>query len=583
MLRRTYSILAALLLIAVLVIGLFSFQTIRSYSDQVNSEFIKAAASEASVRLATGTPAASVATELQAAFRLQGMPVRLTLIRRDGTVVFDSDGEADSMENHLSRSEVAAALGNLGYGAAIRYSETTGMETHYYAQYNETIQLVVRTALLVQATRASLNHLLLLVSIILAGVVVILLLVGRRMINSVIQPLQQLKLATAAMAAGKLDTRVNKMLLDDSEVAVLSRSFNQMAERLEQNVTALADQNAHMDAILDAMTDPLIAVSDRNEVTFLNALARQCFGHDIDPGEGAYPLFFITHHEETEKMAAEAIASRKAVTSELILNTVQGAIRFAVIASPIRATVTCGAIITFHDITELRKAQQIRSDFVANVTHELKTPLTSIRGFIETLRQGAIRTPDVAERFIDIIDIEAERLNKLISDILTLSEIENDPGDRECETFDLREMIDSVIVLLDDAAAARKVSLLTDEPATPLLVTASRHRIKQVLINLVDNAIKYNKPNGKVFIQAMRDARNRIVIRVRDTGVGIPAEHQDRIFERFYRVDRSRSRELGSTGLGLSIVKHIAQLYNGLATVRSEPGVGSEFTVLLNI
>lgn len=583
MLRRTFATLGALLLIAVAVIGLLSYQSIRTYSDQVSGDYLKAAANQAATRLAAGAPAAAVATELQAAFRFQGTPVRLTLIRRDGTVLFDSSSEAASMENHLSRAEVAAALGSLGYGTAIRYSATQTAEVHYYALYNETTQLVVRTAILVRAAQASLNRLLLTVGLILLALIAVLLLIGRRLTDNVVTPLQKLKEATAAMAAGKLDSRVDKMLLDDSEVAVLSRSFNQMAERLEQNVDALADQNAHINAILDAMTDPLIAVSDRREVTFLNALARSRFGHDIDPEEGAYPLFYITHHEQTERMVESAMVSRKPVTAELILTTVQGPIRFAVIASPIRSESARGAIITFHDITELRKAQQIRSDFVANVTHELKTPLTSIRGFIETLRQGAISKPEVAERFIDIIDIEAERLSQLINDVLALSEIENETGDRERETFDLRETIDNVIVLLDDTAAAARVALLTDEEARPLMVSASRHRIKQILINLVDNAIKYNRPNGKVFIRASREAGGQVVIRVRDTGVGIAPEHQDRIFERFYRVDRSRSRELGGTGLGLAIVKHIAQLYGGYATVRSEPGTGSEFTVRLDI
>lgn len=583
MLRRTFAILTALLLTAVLVVGVFAFQAIRTYSDEASGEYLKAAASQAAGRLAAGATPEAVATELQTAFRFQGTPVRLTLIRRDGVVLFDSESDASALENHLNRSEVAAALTARGAGTAMRYSETLAAETHYFAQFNETTQLVVRTAIQVRAVRSSVSRLMLTLGFILAIVSAVLLLLGRRMTSSVIDPLQKLKLATAAMAAGNLDTRVAKMLQDDSEVAVLSRSFNQMAERLERTVADLADQNAHMDAILDAMTDPLVAVSERNEVTFLNKLARQRFGHDIDPDEGTYPLFFITHHDETERLAAQAIASKTPATSELTLATVQGPVRFAVIASPIRSAVSSGAIITFHDITELRKAQQIRSDFVANVTHELKTPLTSIRGFIETLRKGAIGNPDVAGRFLDIIDIEAERLGSLISDILTLSEIENDTGAGERELFDLREMIDSVIVLLDETAATRKVSLVTEEDAAPLPVRASRHRIEQILINLVENAIKYNKPNGKVSIVAVRDARNQVVIRVRDTGVGVAPEHQDRIFERFYRVDRSRSRELGGTGLGLAIVKHIAQLYGGYATVRSEPGVGSEFTVSLAI
>jgi two-component system phosphate regulon sensor histidine kinase PhoR len=356
-----------------------------------------------------------------------------------------------------------------------------------------------------------------------------------------------------------------------------------MAERIQSDMAELEDKNAHLDAILDSMTDPLIAVAKSTAVTFMNSHARSDFGHDIDPEKAVYPLFYVTHDEATDRLVAQAIAQGKPVSEERTLVTVHGPALFSVIASPIRSSRSDGAIITFHDISELRKAQKIRSDFVANVTHELKTPLTSIRGFIETLRQGAINKPDVASRFIDIIDIEAERLHKLISDILILSEIEDLKSDGDLETFDIRALIDDVLVLLDDQASARKVSLITDDVESKLLVRATSFRIKQILIILIVNAIKYNRVNGKVFVHVSRDEEQKLVLRVRDTGVGIAAEHQDRIFERFYRVDRSRSREMGSTGLGLSIVKHIAQLYGGKATVRSEPGIGSEFTVVLNI
>jgi len=225
----------------------------------------------------------------------------------------------------------------------------------------------------------------------------------------------------------------------------------------------------------------------------------------------------------------------------------------------------------------------MRSDFVANVTHELRTPLTSIRGFIDTLRNGAINKPEVADRFLEIIDIEADRLHKLISDILILSEIEDLPQDRDFETFNLYELIDDITVLLDESASENKVSIIADTDGPPLLVQANRFRIKQILINLTDNAIKYNYPGGKVFISAQRLPNSQVRLTVRDTGPGILREHQERVFERFYRVDTSRSRELGGTGLGLSIVKHIAQLYGGTARVVSEPGQGATFIVDLMI
>jgi len=491
--------------------------------------------------------------------------------------------DAGTMDNHITRPEVAAAIRENGTGSSIRTSDTTGIETLYLATYSRELGLVIRTAMPVVAYQAGLSQITRTIVIVFLLVVAVLLLLGYSMLKSTIRPLEQLRQATTDMAAGNYTVRVQKLLEDDSEVAVLARSFNQMADQLQSNVAELEDKNARLDAILDSMTDPLIAVAKSTAVTFMNLHARNDFGHDLDPAKAVYPLFYITHHQAPDKLVADAIGKGSPVSDEMTLITRNGPVLYTVIASPIRSAASDGAIITFHDISELRKAQKIRSDFVANVTHELKTPLTSIRGFIETLRQGAIDKPEVARRFIDIIDIEAERLHKLINDILILSEIEEIKEEKDPEIFNIRELIDDVLVLLDDLASEKRVSLITDEDETPLVVKASSYRIKQILINLIENAIKYNRPNGRVYVHASRDGQNRLVLKVRDTGSGIPAEHQDRIFERFYRVDKGRSRDLGGTGLGLSIVKHIAQLYGGQAIVRSEPGVGSEFTIFLMI
>lgn len=583
MLRKVFSLLAAILLIGMLINGLFSFQIIKTYGDASNREYLSAAAEQAIRHLVSGDQPKVVSTELESTFRYENQPIRLTLIDLQGRVMFDNVADLATLDNHLQRPEVAAALTEAGVGTSIRTSNTTGLETLYLARYSRDLEMIVRTAMPVISYRAGLVRITWTIAIVFLCVVIVLMLIGFSLLRSIIEPLKQLENATAAMSAGDYSVRVPKMLEDDSEVAVLARSFNQMAEKLQADVAELEDKNARLDAILDSMTDPLVAVAKSTAVTFMNSHARTDFGHDLDPEKAVYPLFYITHHEATDALVARAIAGRSPIMKELTIMTVNGPRLFSVIASPIRSVKSDGAILTFHDISELRKAQKIRNDFVANVTHELKTPLTSIRGFIETLRQGAINKPDVAGRFLEIIDIEAERLHKLISDILILSEIEDVKTEKDAESFNIRELIDDVIVLLDESASAKKVSLITDDDEQPLMVTANSFRIKQVLINLIDNAIKYNRQNGRVYIHASRNGQNRLVLRVRDTGVGIAAEHQDRIFERFYRVDKSRSRELGSTGLGLSIVKHIAQLYGGKATVSSEPGAGSEFTIVMDI
>ena len=583
MLRKIFALIVVILMLALLINGLASFEIIQSFGDQANREYLRAAAVQAISQLESGQTFDAVSLDLETTFRYDQHLVRLTVINRQGLVLFDNDADPAAMDNHLNRPEVAAALTSDKAGTSIRSSDSTGTEMMYLAQYSDPLELIVRTAMPITTFRAGLVRISRTIALVMASVFIVLMLIGFSMLRSIIRPLRQLEQATQRMAGGDYSVRVGKMLEDDSEVASLARSFNQMAERLQANVEELGEKNTHLDAILDSMIDPLIAVTQSTEVTFMNSHARSDFGHNLDPDKAVYPLFYITHHEETDRLVARAISSGAAVSDELTLMTVSGPKQYAIIASPFRSSKSDGAILTFHDVGELRKTQRIRSDFVANVTHELKTPLTSIRGFIETLRQGAINKPEVAGHFLDIIDIEAERLHKLISDVLALSEIEYLKEEKDVESFDIRTLIDEVIVLLDDAAAEKKISLISDDDEKPLLVTANSYRIKQILINLVENAIKYNRQNGRVYIHVFRDAQSKLVLRVRDTGIGIAAEHQDRIFERFYRVDKSRSRELGSTGLGLSIVKHIAQLYGGFATVRSEPGVGSEFTILLSI
>jgi len=345
----------------------------------------------------------------------------------------------------------------------------------------------------------------------------------------------------------------------------------------------LEDRNARLDVILNSLVVPLIVVARSRDVVFINLTAQNLFDRHLDPEQAQFPLILITHQAATEELVDECLQNRAAVSREMTITTVRGPLVFQVTASPISYTNSDSAILTFLDISQARQLQRLRSEFVANVTHELRTPLTSIRGFIETLRHGAIDKPDVARRFLDIIDIEAERLHKLISDILVLSEIEDLKSDNERETFNLNALIDDVAVLLDDTAMANKVSIVPETDDETLMVSANSYRLKQVLINLVDNAIKYNREGGRVEIQACRINDQKVELRVSDNGPGIAPEHQERLFERFYRVDTSRSRELGGTGLGLSIVKHIAQLYGGSARVESKLGQGTTFIVELMI
>ncbi|MEA4889699.1 MAG: ATP-binding protein [Clostridiaceae bacterium] len=583
MLKKLYVLIITILVAAVLVTGVVSYQVLSNYNDRNNRQYLLSAASVIQQELVENQSPSDAANHAMSVFNRDDAVLRITIVNRQGTVLFDNEADSSQMDNHLYRPEIAYAFKNHETGYAVRRSRTMNTDLLYAALYDADRDSVIRTAMPVFASKTGLYEMLLTVLIVLAVSLVVLVAVASLTTRWITRPLQDLNQAATAMAAGHYGVRMRQLRQNDREMTALANAFNSMAERLQTTVRDLEDRNVRLDVILNTMTDPLLAVSAANAVTFMNQRAREVFGRDLDPTTTVYPLLLITHSPESEQLVTRAVAEGKTVKADLAMMTVQGMTTYLVIASPIHSAVTDGVILSFHDVTEARKLQKMRSEFVANVTHELRTPLTSIRGFIETLRNGAVTNPAVAGRFLDIIDIEAERLNKLINDILSLSEIEDLHEDKDQEIFDLNALIDDAAVLLDDAATAGKISLIVEHGGEPLPVKANRYRIKQILINLIDNAIKYNQEDGKVYINAIRQTDGTIRLSVRDTGVGIDPEHQDRVFERFYRVDKSRSRELGGTGLGLSIVKHIAQLYGGYATVDSRIGEGSTFTVVLKI
>ena len=583
MLKRISLLIVSVLVLAILITGLAAIKVISSFNDQYNRNYLLTAARMIQMDIREGRTPSQASERTGQIYIDEGFVIRITVVSRQGDVLFDNEADQGQMENHLFRPEISYAFQNQAVGTAIRRSATLQEDMLYIALYDADQDIVIRTSLSLQFYRAGLNRILLTILLVLGGALVLLNLIGFIATRLITRPLLDLEKAALAMSAGDYQARVRQLHRSGSEIAALSQAFNAMAERLQIVVQDLEDKNERLDVIFNTMTDPLLVVSVSTAVTYLNRAAREAFGRDLDPAQAVFPLYLITHSLMIDQLVGKALAADKPVSAECPIRTDRGETTYHVTASAIRAAGSKGVILTFHDISAALRLQKMRSDFVANVTHELRTPLTSIRGFIETLRGGAINNPAVAGRFLEIIDIEAEGLHKLISDILILSEIENLQADPDRENFDLHALIDDAAVLLDEAAAGRKVSLIVEDNEEPLMVFASPYGIKQVLINLLDNAVKYNNEGGKVYVSARRQTDGQVCLEVRDTGPGIPAEHLDRIFERFFRVDTSRSRELGGTGLGLSIVKHIAQLYGGTVKVASRPGEGTVFRVLLNI
>ena len=383
------------------------------------------------------------------------------------------------------------------------------------------------------------------------------------------------RVASLKIAEGDYTSRVEGIYTD--EMGNLARTFNLMADNTQQAIDEMKSKQHQLEGVLQGMHDGVLAVNADNMILFLNDSAKQMLGvATLQTGksfEGSLLVgkiaAFMNQALKEEKVIKDTVVSAASPQGERI---------FTVYATPIQNNKESAVLAVIADVTHISKLEQLRSEFVANVTHELKTPLTAIRGSIELLK-SADRDEETRRYFYDVLDIEAERLHHLIDDMLVLSQIENAKPDSTEQRCDVAQEIRETVARLYPIAEKENISLKV-ELKDGIWVACSSSRLQQMLGNLIENAIKYNKPNGSVKITA-EESRQMAVIRIQDTGIGIEEEHFNRLFERFYRVDTSRSRAIGGTGLGLSIVKHLAVLYGGEVSVESTPGVGTTFTVRL--
>lgn len=501
---------------------------------------------------------------------------RITIINKNGDVLADSKAPSYTMENHLDRPEIQEALMD-GIGVNIRKSETTGIQLIYLAYYSGELDKVVRISTSVEYVNEIRNVILFYAIITVFAAMIISSLIALKFSGYVVKPLARLVKEYGNTVEPHGITRIGPK----DEVGQLSLTLSNMTHAIENVIKELKERNARVDAIISSMDNGLIAVDRSMQILMVNPIAIRIFcGPEIANPVGL-PLVQVIRNRQINELLLKAITDNKVIKEEMHVYHGGRRMHLSVHVSPIYQdedkSHNTGALAFINDVTQMRKFDEMRAEFVSNVTHELKTPLTSIQGFVETLKNGALHEHEVAEKFLDIIDIEATRLRNLINDILELSEIEHMKKDIERQSFELLPLVNEVESMLHNAAAEKGVTIKVNIPPD-LLIEANRHRIKQLLINLMDNAIKYNRTGGivKIWVESFD---KYIEIHVRDTGIGIPREHTDRIFERFYRVDKGRSRAMGGTGLGLSIVKHIAQLYEGSVRVESKEGEGSDFIV----
>ncbi len=360
-------------------------------------------------------------------------------------------------------------------------------------------------------------------------------------------------------------------------LARLSTALDAITEQVRDGSAARVAEEAEVAAILAGMVEGVIAVDRESRILIVNPALEAIFGIQRSVVLGHSALEAIRNRAFSEIMEL-VLREGRSVSRELEMLTPIERV-FQVQAAPLtQQTETVGAVAVLHDVTALRRLEGLRREFVANVSHELKTPLTSIKGFVETLLDGAVDDPANNRRFLSIIAGHTAQLTQLIDDLLSLSQIESQEMGLRRESVPLRPAVEEVVLTLQPQIDRRRLSVQLDVPVALPLLRADRDRLKQVLINLLDNAIKFNVDGGSITVRAAA-GEGVAVFHVIDAGIGIPPEDLPRIFERFYRVDKARSRQMGGTGLGLSIVKHIAEAHGGSASVQSQLGLGSTFSI----
>jgi two-component system phosphate regulon sensor histidine kinase PhoR len=506
---------------------------------------------------------------------------RITLIAADGAVIADSrvaPGDLARVENHGRRPEVLAALAGR-VGRATRRSTTVDIPLLYVAipvRADGAVRGVLRLALPLTEVSSSFAEI---HRVLLVGALVALAVaagIGIFVASRVTRPVVEMEATARQMAQGRFDRRVPVRSTD--ETGALGRALNALAASLEAKVADLEQERAKATAILDAMVEGVIAVDGHDSILTMNERARAIFGLPTR-GEGR-PFMEVIRNGDLYAVArgsrvtgAGAVSHREVRLLAPVARTVEVAAVPLVLTG---AEPGVGVVLVIYDVTALRRLEQVRTEFVANVSHELRTPLTAIQGYLETLLGGALEERQNARRFLEIAFRHTERLGRLLNDLTDLSNIELSKVILALEPVALDEVIESVLAIIQPRADTGRVTFATEVARGLPPVLADHDRVAQILINLVDNAVKYTPAGGRVTVRATAAVGGGVVvIDVTDTGAGIPPADLPRITERFYRVDKARSRELGGTGLGLAIVKHLVIAHGGELTIDSTLGEGT--------
>jgi two-component system phosphate regulon sensor histidine kinase PhoR len=515
----------------------------------------------------------------QSALLAERSRARVTLIDAAGRVLADSDRQLIAVENHLNRSEIQEARLK-GQGTAIRYSQTLKTETLNvalplyegtiltgYIRLSRPMLQVVQSVDEIRLSVLKALLLILLLSVILAVI----------FSSKIVAPIHEIAVFTDKIRAGDVSGMV--MIESRDEIGQLAKNINEMVAGLQEKVRQANDERWKLRAAFAGMAEGVMVLDGRNRIESLNKGVTEIIGRQYTDVMGKTPIEAFRNVELQDALNRFRLAG-KPVLQEITLGEDQ----------PLVLDVSISAVkslpgeepktmLVFHDVTRLKKLEQIRADFVANVTHEIKTPLTAIIGFVETLEQGAIEDAATARKFLHTIRENAGRLDRLVDDLLILSNVELGETKLNIEGLSIKDILEKARALIQTKADVKNIAIRTDLPAELPLIRADRDKGMQVLLNILDNAVKFTHEGGKVTITAFEDQKDFIMLKISDTGPGVPKNELPRLGERFYRVDKMRSRDLGGTGLGLSIVKHLMKAHLGEMRITSVPGQGTEVSL----
>lgn len=483
-----------------------------------------------------------------------GSNVRITLIDKDGIVLFDNQAEAKTLENHAMRQEIMEAVA-VGAGEAERFSDTLDKTTYYYAVRLEDGK-ILRLARTIDSIYKSVLQMLPIMGGIVIVVAFLASIVARRVTFNLIKPLDQVN----------LDEPLDNETYD--ELAPFLTRIAKQKRQLSKNLKKLRGKQEELTIITNNMNEGLVLLNGQQNVLFINESAAKIFGFSAKEVIGRN-ILTVDRAQEVQDLLqkvsqagkGEGLYEKDGHFYQLSGSSVNGS----------------GSVILIYDVTEKMTAEKLRREFSANVSHELKTPLQSILGYAEIMKNGLVKDED-KQRFLERIHAEAGNMIELIQNIMELSRLDENKTLDEFEDVDLLKLAHSVTLRLKHKAQTKGVTL--NVSGSSACVCGVQSILSEVLYNLVDNSIKYNKDNGKVDVK-VQDGSEEVTVSVSDTGIGIGAADRERVFERFYRADKSHSKEIGGTGLGLSIVKHGVLFHKGRVELESEPGVGTTITFVL--